>query len=242
MSIAVSMDDLTRIVVAIDPAVTAGEDSDFTGMMVVGRGPHQPGTCKLTTPCPAHGYVLADLTCKMAPAQWARRAVDAFDKWQANRIVAEVNNGGDMVGETIRAIRSSVPYEAVRATRGKRIRAEPASSLYEQGRVHHIGVFPELEDQLTSWSPDIPGDSPDRLDALVWGLTALGLINHLGGPVLYSEDELKAEDKRVTIAHLRAAGNIPEPALPGQLYGGDTSTGLNPDQEANGKLAPSPFV
>lgn len=182
MTITVTKTDLKRVVVAIDPAVTNNEDSDKTGIIVVARGPHQPDTCHLTS-CPGHGYVLADLTCKAAPSGWARRAVAAFDDWDADRVVAEVNNGGDMVGETIRAIRSGIPYEAVRATRGKLTRAEPASALYEQGRVHHLGDFPELVDEMTTWTPDA-GWSPDRLDALVWGLTALKLIGAQGAAFL----------------------------------------------------------
>lgn len=242
MSIEVTRSDLRRVVVAVDPAVSANEDSDDTGVIVVAKGPHQPSTCKLEglARCPGHGYVLDDLTCHVTPREWAIVAVGAYDKWDADRIVAEVNNGGDMVGTTIHAVRAGISYEAVRASRGKQTRAEPASALYEQGRVHHLGNFPELETQLTTWTPD--SDSPDRLDALVWGLTALGLINHPGGPVLYSDEELKAEDRRVVIAQLRGSGAIPEPALAGRLYGGDTSTGLKPDQEGNGKLAASPFV
>ena len=176
MTVAVKRSQLRPIVVAVDPAVTSGEDADCTGIVVVARGPHLPELCKLTGPCPGHGYVLDDLTCKLPPSEWARRAVGAFDKWDASRIVAEVNNGGDMVGETIRAIRGSIPYEAVRATKGKLMRAEPASSMYAQGRVHHMGSFPDLEEQMSSWAPD-SRESPDRLDALVWGLTALKLIH-----------------------------------------------------------------
>lgn len=178
--IEVCRSDLRRVVVAVDPAVSANEDSDDTGIVVVARGPHQPATCRLEglATCPGHGYVLDDLTCHVTPREWAARAIAAFDHWAADRIVAEVNNGGDMVGTTIHAARPGVPYEAVRATRGKTTRAEPASALYEQGRVHHLGVFPELESQLTTWTPD--ADSPDRLDALVWGLTALGLIGGQG--------------------------------------------------------------
>lgn len=170
---------LTRIVVAIDPAVTSGEDSDETGIVIAGRGPHQPSTCRLGDLCQGHGYVLADLSCRVAPREWAKVAVAAFHDWQADRIVAEVNNGGDMVGETIRAVDVGVPYRQVRATRGKLLRAEPASALYDQGRVHHLGVFSELEDQQTTWTPDANW-SPDRLDALVWALTELGLIGDQG--------------------------------------------------------------
>lgn len=178
--IEITREDLRRTVVAVDPAVTSGEDSDDTGLIVVARGPCQPSTCKLDVDhCPGHGYVLADLTCHVAPREWARRAVKAYHDWSAHRIVAEVNNGGDMVGEAIHAIDPAVPYRQVRATRGKQLRAEPASALYDQGRVHHLGSFPELEDQQVTWTLDARW-SPDRLDALVWGLTELGLIGAQG--------------------------------------------------------------
>lgn len=180
--ITVRMGDLRRIVVAIDPAVTNNEDSDETGIIIVGRGPHQPDTCMLEDRCKGHGYILEDLSGKYSPHEWARAAIRAYDHWSADRVVAEVNNGGDMVGETIHAIRTTVPYTAVRATRGKLTRAEPVAALYEQGRVHHLGSFVKLEDQLTTWTPD--HSSPDRLDALVWGITALGLIGGQGDAFL----------------------------------------------------------
>ncbi len=233
MSLGVKRSQLTPTVVAVDPAVTSGEDSDCTGIIVVARGPHLPDLCKLTVPCPGHGYVLADLTCKVPPSEWARRAVAALDTWHANRIVAEVNNGGDMVGETIRAIRSTVPYEAVRATKGKLIRAEPASAMYAQGRVHHMGTFPELEEQMASWAPDSK-ESPDRLDALVWGLTALKLINAPPGPVNYTDEEW-------AIGH-GLQGRPVLPLLGNTGFAGDTSSGLDSDQEDNGKTAASPFA
>jgi len=152
--------DLMRIVVAIDPAVTAEEDSDETGIIVAGMG----GADR-------HGYILEDLSLKGAPDDWARRAVNAYHRWKASRIVAEVNNGGDMVAHTIRMVDPFVPVQQVRASRGKRTRAEPISALYEQGKVHHVGEFGTLEDQLCTW---VQGDdSPDRLDALVWALTEL---------------------------------------------------------------------
>jgi predicted phage terminase large subunit-like protein len=154
--------ELVRVVVAIDPAATAHEESDETGIVVAGRG------------VDGHAYVLADRSCRMSPDGWARRAVAAFDEHQADRIVAEVNNGGDMVEAVVRTVRPGVPYRKVHATRGKRLRAEPVAALYEQGRVHHVGRLPELEDQLTSWTPEDAG-SPDRLDALVWAITELGL-------------------------------------------------------------------
>jgi predicted phage terminase large subunit-like protein len=154
--------DLNRIVVAIDPAVSAGEDSDETGIIVAGLG-HD-----------GRGYVLADRSTRAHPSDWARRAIAAFDEFGADRIVAEVNNGGELVETVIRTIRSTVPYRAVHASRGKRTRAEPIAALYEQGRVSHVEPLAALEDQMTSYTPE-SGNSPDRLDALVWALTDLML-------------------------------------------------------------------
>ena len=107
MAISVSRSQLWRVVVAIDPAVTANEGSDDTGIVVAARGPHQPETCAIDH-CPGHGYVLDDVTCHVGPHAWAKIAVEAFDRWQGDRIVAEVNNGGLMVGETIHAVRVGV--------------------------------------------------------------------------------------------------------------------------------------
>lgn len=174
----ITRDDFVRIVVAVDPAVTSDEDADDTGIVVVARGPHQPETCQFDK-CPGHGYVLDDRTCHLPPHGWAKIAVQAYDDWEADRIVAEVNNGGDMVGETIHAVRVGIPYTKVTATRGKRLRAEPISALYEQGRMHHVGVFAELEAEMNTWTPDAEW-SPNRLDALVWGATHLGLIGAQG--------------------------------------------------------------
>src|SRR5215831_2253734 len=156
---------LARIVVAIDPAVTSGEDADETGIIVVGKD-HQ-----------GHGYVLADASGKYQPIEWARIAVAAYRAHHADRIVAERNNGGAMVEATIRMVDGNVPVTTVWASRGKAVRAEPVSARYEQGRVHHIGTFPKLEDQMCAFTTDFDraraGYSPDRLDALVWGLTEL---------------------------------------------------------------------
>lgn len=152
--------DLTRVVVAIDPAVTSGEDSDETGLIVAGLG------------IDGRGYVLADRSCRLSPDGWARRAVAAFDDHSADLVVAEVNNGGDMVEHTIKTIRKTLPYKKIHASRGKQTRAQPVAALYEQGRVSHVEVFSELEEQLTTWTPE-SGTSPDRLDALVWALTEL---------------------------------------------------------------------
>jgi phage terminase large subunit-like protein len=192
VSVSVKRSDLRRVVVAIDPATTSSEDADDTGIVTVARGPCQPSTCKLTVRCPGHGYVLSDDTCHLSPIGWARVAVDAFDRWQGDRVVAEVNNGGDMVGVTLRAVRLGIPYASVNATRGKVVRAEPISALYEQGRVHHLGVFSELESEQATWTQDSPW-SPNRVDALVWGLTYLGLAGAQGAAFLaVYKDEVQA--------------------------------------------------
>jgi phage terminase large subunit-like protein len=159
--------DLVRVVVAIDPAVTSGEDADETGIVIAGKD------------AGGEYHVLADRTCRMTPDGWANRAVTAFDEFKADRIVAEVNNGGDLVEATIRTVRRSVPYMKVHASRGKRVRAEPIAALYEQTRVHHYGNLAALEDQMVTFVPDGMDGSPDRVDALVWALTELD-----GGPPL----------------------------------------------------------
>jgi phage terminase large subunit-like protein len=152
--------NLVRVVVAIDPAVTSGEDSDETGIVVAGITAN------------SHFYVLADRTCRATPDAWAKVAVEAYKEFKADRIIGEANNGGDMIGLLLRQVDNSVGYKKVTATRGKKVRAEPISALYEQGRVHHVGGFPELEDQMVSWTPESDA-SPDRMDALVWALTEL---------------------------------------------------------------------
>ena len=156
--------DMLRIVIAIDPAASSNAQSDETGIIVAGID------------AAGHGYILEDLSGRYSPDQWASRAVRAYDLWHADRIVAEVNNGGDMVGFTLKTVRSNVSYTAVHASRGKRTRAEPVAALYEQGKVHHVGAFAELEDQLTTWDSSSGDESPDRLDALVWALTDLMLL------------------------------------------------------------------
>ena len=152
--------DLQQIIVAIDPAVTSNANSDETGIVVVGKDYKN------------HFYVLEDLSGRHTPEKWGRIAINTFYEWEADRIVAEVNNGGDLVERLIRNYDFNVPYRSVRATRGKILRAEPISALYEQRRVHHVGVFSELESQMCSYTGE-NNTSPDRLDALVWGLTEL---------------------------------------------------------------------
>jgi phage terminase large subunit-like protein len=116
--------------------------------------------------------VLDDLTCHLPPDGWARRVVHALAKWKADRIVAEANNGGALVETVLRTVDPSLPITLVHASRGKLTRAEPIAALYEQGKVHRVGAFPELEDELCTWVPGA-SDSPDRLDALVWAFTEL---------------------------------------------------------------------
>jgi phage terminase large subunit-like protein len=156
--------DLERVVVAIDPAVTSGEDADETGIIAAGI-------------VGDHAYVLEDASGRYQPHEWAQKAINLYRKHSADRIVAEVNNGGAMVESTIRMVDPNVSYRAVHASRGKVVRAEPVSALYEQSRVHHVGTFALLEDQLCSFTSDFDrgraGYSPDRLDALVWALTEL---------------------------------------------------------------------
>ena len=153
--------DLTQIIVAIDPAVTNGEDSDETGIVVVGKDANN------------EFYVLEDISGKYSADKWGKIAINAFYEWGADRVIAETNNGGDLVERLLRNIDTNIPYKSVTATRGKMVRAEPVAALYEQRRVHHIGYFSELESQMTTYTGDRPKPSPDRLDALVWGLTEL---------------------------------------------------------------------
>jgi len=153
--------EFTKIVVALDPAVTANDDSDETGIVVVGKDQQNKY------------YLLDDKSGKHSPDEWGRLSVELYYTWEANLIVAEVNNGGDLVERLIRSIDTSCRYRSVHASRGKMLRAEPISALYEQGKVHHLGVFPELENQMCTYTGDRPKPSPDRLDALVWGLTEI---------------------------------------------------------------------
>lgn len=154
--------DLSRIIVAVDPAATSGPESDETGIVVVGIG------------VDGDGYVLADRTCRMTPDGWARRAAQAYHEFQADRLVVEDNQGGEMVEFTLGTVDATVPVKRIRAARGKRLRAEPVAALYEQGRVHHVGAFPELEDQMASFTGD-GGEHDDRVDALVHALTEVML-------------------------------------------------------------------
>lgn len=157
---------LRRVVVAVDPAAKKNdipEDGAATGVVVAGVGDDN------------RGYVLDDATCRESPMGWARKAIACFDRYEADCIVGEINNGGDMVESTIRAVRTTVPFKEVTASRGKWVRAEPIAALYEQGRISHVGTFAALEDEMVNFGPNgMVGDaSPDRVDALVWALTEL---------------------------------------------------------------------
>lgn len=151
--------ELVYIVVAVDPAVTSEEDSDETGIVVAAKG------------ADGHGYVLQDLSFKGHPAEVARRVTSVYESYQANWIVAEVNNGGDYIGALIKGVNPNVGFRPVRAKHGKVLRAEPIAALYEQGRIHHVARFERMEDQMCTFESGST-DSPDRLDAMVYALTA----------------------------------------------------------------------
>ena len=154
--------EFDRIVVAVDPAVTGNHDSDETGIVVAARKGERY-------------FILDDQSLQGSTDQWAQAAVHAYHYWQADCMVAETNNGGDLVKANLKATRSfdGISYQAVTASRGKKIRAEAPSMLYEQGKVHHVGVFAKLEDQMTNFTGHKTDKSPDRMDALVWALTNL---------------------------------------------------------------------
>jgi len=151
---------LERIVVSVDPAASANLDSDETGIVVCAKD------------AKGNGYVLEDLSGKYSPSQWAAVAVKAFERWNADCIVAEKNMGGDMVESVLRSQNTNARIKLVNATKGKYVRAEPIYSLYEQNKIYHIGQFPILENQMITFDPD-KGKSPDRVDAMVWAFTEL---------------------------------------------------------------------
>lgn len=168
---------LIRIIVAVDPAVTANENSDETGIIVLGK-------C-----ADGHVYILDDVSMQQSrPEAWAVSVIAAYNKWSADRVIGEVNNGGDLIEAVLRSVDKTVSYKSVRASRGKVVRAEPVSALYEQSKAHHVGFFPTLEDQMCEWEPGM--SSPDRMDALVWGVTELALSsgdNRVASPISVGE-------------------------------------------------------
>ena len=155
--------DMSRIVVAVDPAVSAESGSDENGIVAAGIGEDN------------RGYVLDDASLKGTPRQWADRAIATYDRWNADAIIVERNQGGDMVRHTLESIRPGIRILEVVATRGKHVRAEPIAALYSTGRVSHVGTFPQLEDQMCQMTAaGYEGNgSPDRCDALVWAMTEL---------------------------------------------------------------------
>ena len=162
-----SLPTLKRVVVAIDPATTSKKTSNEHGIVTVGLGVDN------------HGYVIDDVSDVLSPDQMARRALGCYARHKADAIVVETNNGGDFIPALIKTIEPNANVIDVRAARGKVTRAEPISALYDQGRVHHAGTFPALEDQMTAFTREVAATrdaelpSPDRVDALVWGLTEL---------------------------------------------------------------------
>lgn len=163
---------LKKVIVSVDPAVTANPDSDEIGIIVSGLGENE------------HGYILEDGSLQGTPKQWGDKVISLYREYEANYIVAEANNGGELVRQNLLAIDPNVKVVLVWASRGKYTRAEPISTLYERERVHHVGSFPELEDQMCNWLPGM--DSPDRMDALVWGLTDLMLPKEDQGAEAFS--------------------------------------------------------
>jgi predicted phage terminase large subunit-like protein len=203
-----SVPDLARIVVAIDPAVSTSEGADETGIVVAGKG------------IDARYYVLADLSGKYGPDEWAR--LWAYEHYKADRIIGEKNNGGEMIETVIRSVQTNISYSAVHASRGKVTRAEPISALYEQGKVSHVGTgFALLEDQMCAFTTDFnrasAGYSPDRVDALVWALTEL---SGAPGPI----------DWVALAAQIRAAPPYCRPTMPSWGRGGQFG-GWTPPKE-----------
>ena len=160
------MPDMQRVVVAVDPSGAGDDDAEThnaIGIVVCGLG------------VDGNAYVLEDLTLTAGPAQWGRVAASAYERHAADRVVAETNYGGAMVEAVIQAARPGTPFEAVKASRGKVVRAEPVSAIYEDGKVRHVGMLTALEDELAGFTDTgyTGEESPNRADALVWGITAL---------------------------------------------------------------------
>ena len=193
--------DLVRVTVAIDPAGGSTEQNDETGIVVTAKASD------------GHGYVLADRSGRYTPNAWARRAMVAYDEFAADRIVAETNFGGDMVVDTLRTAGFKGKVVKVAASRGKRQRAEPVASLYEQGRIHHVGAYPKLEDQMVTWLPE-SGGSPDRMDALVWGLSDLFLGTALGAAWAQAWGTMADAEPEQGVAVEDAEATVDPPVVP----------------------------
>ena len=191
--------DLEQVLVAVDPAASSQEGSDENGIVVVGLARDTDGY--------ARGYILEDGSLRGTPEEWARKAIHLYRKWSADKIIAEKNNGGEMVSTVLKSVDRSVPVKLVHASRGKIVRAEPISALYEQGRIHHCGRFDKLEDQMCTFSIDnirnSSTGSPDRVDALVWGLTEI--FEKIAG-----RKRLTKEMKQTDITHDWSPGTVYE--------------------------------
>jgi phage terminase large subunit-like protein len=161
LGLSAPLPDFERVVVAVDPPASSSSTSSEAGIIGAARGVNK------------HGYVLADRSGRMKPHEWAKAAVTLFRELHADKIIAEMNNGGEMVEATIKAYDPNVPVKLVWASRGKVTRAEPIATLDEKGKIHHVGTFGALEAQMTTWTPDSGLASPDRYDARVWALTEL---------------------------------------------------------------------
>ena len=160
-------DEFRRLVVAIDPAATSGIDSDETGLIVAGGA-----YCDCTGTHEIHTFILRDVSSHYKPQDWAARAIREYRMWEGDHIIAERNNGGEMVEATIRNVDRNVPVKTIHASRGKKVRAEPIAALYEQGKVHHCGFLPELENQMAAFTGE-PGNDDDRVDAMVYAVSEL---------------------------------------------------------------------
>jgi predicted phage terminase large subunit-like protein len=158
-----------RVIIGVDPSMTGGDRADETGIVVVGQDQDK------------HGYVIADYSMKGSPNQWAQRVVRAYHDHEANLIVAERNQGGELVRDTMLNIDRGLPIKLVFASKGKVARAEPVSALDEQGKIHHVGVFPKMEDEMCCFVPGDIRESPNRVDARVWALTELLVQGRRGG-------------------------------------------------------------
>lgn len=165
---------LIKVVVSVDPAITSNEESDLTGIMVAGIDIN------------GNAYILEDATDRYMPEQWAAKAISLYNEYEADLIVAERNQGGDMVRSTLRTVDDTVPIKMVHASRGKYARAEPVSSLYERGKVKHLKYLEDLEEQMVTWEPLGSIGSPDRLDAMVWAVTNLLLKGYAQAPIKIS--------------------------------------------------------
>lgn len=153
--------DMGRVIIGVDPSGASGDDEghDEIGIVVVGQRDER-------------FYPLEDASLRASPLEWARRVAELYERYSADRVVAEVNYGGAMVEHTLRSVAPDISYKPVTASRGKRVRAEPVAAKYEQGLVHHVGTMPALEDEMCNWTPE-SDESPNRMDALVWAISAM---------------------------------------------------------------------